>query len=81
MPNAEREQISVLAMFRDGIIEPRRFKKAGCMYDIATINLRYEVKQGRIDVLYFSVFDGSRTHKLVYQTDTHRWYVEEEEWL
>ena len=80
MLNAEREQISVLAVFRDGIIEPRRFKKGGRVYDIASINLRHELKQGSVEVLCFSIFDGSQTHRLIYETHTYRWYEEEEDW-
>lgn len=81
MPSPEREQISVLAMFRHGLIEPLRFKKAGRVYDITSINLRYEAKEGREEILYFSVSDGSQTHKLVYTSSHHRWYTEEEMWL
>ena len=81
MPTPEREQIAVLAMFRSGMIEPLRFKKGGRVYDITSVNLRYEARQGREELLYFFFFYGSQTHKLVYETDKRRWYVEEEEWL
>lgn len=81
MPSPEREQVSVLAMFRNGLIEPLRFKKKGRVYDVTSINLRYEAKEGREEILYFSVSDGSQTHKLVYASSHHRWYTEEEMWL
>ncbi len=81
MPTPEREQIAVLAMFRHGTIEPLRFKKGGRVYDVTSINLRYEAKQGKGELLYFSVSDGSQTQKLVYETEKHRWYLKEEEWL
>ncbi len=81
MSSHEREQVSVLAMFRNGLIEPLRFKKKGRVYDVTSVNLRYEAKEGREEILYFSVSDGSQTHKLVYASAHRRWYTEEEAWL
>lgn len=81
MLTPEREQVSVLALFRDGLIEPVRFKKQGRVYDILSINLRYTAKQGREEFLYFAVSDSTSTHKLVYASAGHRWYLEEETWL
>ncbi len=81
MSSPEREQISVLAMFRNGLIEPLRFKKKGRVYEVTSVNLRYEAKEGREEILYFSISDGSQTHKLVYASQQHRWYTEDETWL
>lgn len=82
MSALQREQITVLAVFRDGSIEPRRFQKGRRTYDIKSINLLHYTHEGRELKYHFSVSDiDNQTYQLVYEDAARRWYVEAEEWL
>ncbi len=82
MSTFEREQISVLALFRDGSLEPKRFQQGRRVYDIKTVNLVHYTHTGRDLKHHFSVSDtDNQTYQIIYEEDSRRWYLEAEQWL
>lgn len=71
------EQIEVITKFTKQGAQPAIFKYAGKKWLVEKINLVYEQKAGNNKLVYFSVTSQSNYFKLVFNTNSLKWYIEE----
>ena len=72
-----KEKIEVLVIFRKNQAQPYCFKWAGKRFVIDKINLVYSQNKGDGQLVYFSVSSQDNYFKLVFETNTLAWWLEE----
>lgn len=71
------ESIEVLARFKKGVLTPLFFKLKNRVYKIESVNLRYDLTEGNVKFLSYSVSSGPNTYKITLDTKTMDWKLGE----
>lgn len=71
------EPIAVLAEFNGSKIKPLSFKWQKHTYNNLRLSLAYKTRQGQDLLTYFCVDDGVNYFKLVFNSQTLEWHLEE----
>ncbi len=71
------EQIEIITIFTINGLQPFIFKWAGKKFKVEKVNLVHEQKQGDDKLVYFSVTSENNYFKLVFNTNSLKWFIEE----
>lgn len=71
------EKVSVEAEFNLGKVRPLRFLWNNRGYPVRSIHLIHKSREGFAEIYYFSVSDGVNVFKLVFNSSTLNWVLEE----
>lgn len=71
------DPIQVVAVFKQGKIEPRKFLWNGREYFITVVNLVYSKFEGWARIYYFAVSDSANYFKLRFNSEDMTWAVVE----
>ena len=67
----------MLARFKKGVLTPLFFKLKNRNYKIDSINLRYDLTDGDVKFLSYSVDSGPNTYKITFNTKGLTWKLKE----
>lgn len=71
------EEIEIITIFTKKGPQPFIFKWAGKKFKVEKINLVHETKIGDDKLVYFSVTSQNNYFKLVFNTNSLKWFIEE----
>jgi len=72
-----KQPTDIIVIFVDNIIRPHIFKWAGKKFKVEKINLIHEEKLGDDKLVYFSITSENNYFKLVFNTNSLKWFIEE----
>jgi hypothetical protein len=79
MTEAIHQQVSVVAIYHmtKGVVMPWRVKWSGRTYNITKLGYHHKIKDGRYVHHIFSVASDTLYFKLMLDTETLHWWLEE----
>lgn len=70
------EPIEVITVFRNGVLQPLRFKWKDSVYKISKIHSRWSVPQGQNRTYHFAVSSGSPdSFEIVFNAEDLNWQL------
>ncbi len=73
------DEISVAAVFKNGIIFPRWFIRKGKKITIDEVTYRWSIRKGNFTIRKFAVISNGRLYQISFFSDKSRWLLEKED--